>query len=91
MSGWRDEALCAIEFTPEQADALFYGFRDAEERAAKRVCARCAVLEDCLEDVMRMEGAAAKSLRFGVRGGLTGEERAQLHARRRRLAWRRSR
>lgn len=91
MSGWRDDALCATEFTPEEADALFYGFKDSDERAAKNVCGRCSVREDCLEDAMHMEGGSAAAVRFGVRGGLTGEERAQLHARRRRATWRSNR
>jgi WhiB family transcriptional regulator, redox-sensing transcriptional regulator len=80
---WRDDAAC-IDEDPE----LFFpigttgpAIDQAEE--AKRVCARCAVREQCLEF------ALASNQDAGVWGGLTEDERRSLkraRQRRRRLA-----
>lgn len=45
---------------------------DDEEAAAKRVCAECAVVPECLSY------SIVNAVRFGVWGGLTGEERRLL-------------
>jgi hypothetical protein len=46
-----------------------------EEAAAKRVCSDCAVVDDCLSY------SIVNAIRFGVWGGLTGEERRPLRRR----------
>ncbi|MCU1379698.1 MAG: WhiB family transcriptional regulator, redox-sensing transcriptional regulator [Acidimicrobiales bacterium] len=58
---------------------LFYPVSDADADPAKRVCASCAVKQQCLD-------YAVDSREFeGVWGGLTGNERRALHRRRRML------
>ena len=47
-------------------------------RVARRVCAYCPVLPECLGDVMASEDPAR---RWGVIGGTTPDERAALYAR----------
>ena len=48
---------------------------DDEEAAAKRVCGECAVVSECLSY------SIVNAVRFGVWGGLTGEERRLLRRR----------
>lgn len=82
--GWRDAAVCDGE--PLE---LFFGphedqppedarTRELRITAAKDMCARCPVRSDCLTEALR-EGTA----QYGIRGGLTEDERA--HERRRRM------
>jgi WhiB family redox-sensing transcriptional regulator len=79
---WRDDAACRDE-DPE----LFFpigttGIALEQVTAAKRICARCSVQEDCLEF------ALASNQEAGVWGGLTEDERRTLkraRQRRRRL------
>jgi WhiB family redox-sensing transcriptional regulator len=64
---WAENALCA-EVDPE----IFFpvtGQRD-DGRKAKRICAKCHVVDKCLEYGMNVE--------FGIYGGLTASERARL-------------
>lgn len=64
---WSEDALCA-EVDPE----IFFpiaGQRD-NGRKAKRICAKCSVVDKCLEYGMDVE--------FGIYGGLTASERARL-------------
>jgi WhiB family redox-sensing transcriptional regulator len=79
---WRTRAACSSE-DPE----LFFpigttGPAVEQVEAAKRVCAGCAVREDCLEF------ALASNQEAGIWGGLTEDERRTLkraRQRRRRL------
>jgi WhiB family redox-sensing transcriptional regulator len=79
---WRDDAACRDE-DPE----LFFpigttGIAQEQVNAAKRVCARCPVQEQCLEF------ALASNQDAGIWGGLTEDERRTLkrsRQRRRRL------
>ncbi len=65
---WRDEALC------REVDAeLFFPERGGSVREAKRVCASCPVRAECLD------WAITHDQRYGVWGGLTPNERMQLH------------
>jgi WhiB family redox-sensing transcriptional regulator len=65
--GWRESALCA------QADPeAFFPEKGGSVKAAKRICARCPVRRECLEE------ALARRERFGIRGGLTARERRPL-------------
>jgi WhiB family redox-sensing transcriptional regulator len=80
---WRRDAACRDE-DPE----LFFPIGSTgpaidQANAAKRVCARCDVREECLEF------ALASNQDAGVWGGLTEEERRSLRRqrqRRRRIA-----
>lgn len=79
---WRDDAACRDE-DPE----LFFpigttGIAHEQVNAAKRICARCPVQEECLEF------ALASNQDAGIWGGLTEDERRTLkrsRQRRRRL------
>ena len=61
-------------------DVFFSEERQESGKAfhAKKVCKQCPVVDDCLGAAMREEAALPDGLRFGVRGGLTGYERAKL-------------
>jgi len=71
---WRTDAACA-----EVGGELFYPAPNESAAPAKRVCARCPVRRDCLDDALAWE---TPSLRHGVLGGLTPTERARLAAQR---------
>lgn len=81
MPSWSDNSLCSIEVTPDVADMMFFDPAPHLEALAKDMCERCEVTAECLADAMRIEGALAASARYGIRGGLTGEERALLYTR----------
>lgn len=67
---WRYEGLCR-QVDPE----LFFPEKGQDTtKAAKRVCAECPVLAQCLEQ------ALIKGERFGVWGGKTERERRKLRA-----------
>jgi WhiB family redox-sensing transcriptional regulator len=75
---WQQEAACARLDT----DLFFHrsgergeGFQ-TRERAAKRVCARCPVLDECRRYALEAREP------YGVWGGLTEDERANLLRRR---------
>lgn len=64
---WREQALCA------QADPeAWFPEKGHSTKDAKRVCARCPVKAECLED------ALARDEPFGVRGGLSERQRRRL-------------
>jgi WhiB family redox-sensing transcriptional regulator len=77
---WRERAACCgVDpelFFPAGAGPVVA----AQVERAKRVCAGCPVRELCLADVMAWEDPA---LRWGVVGGLSPDERAELLERRR--------
>ena len=66
---WGDRANCLgdDEFFDEQATG-----------AALAACRTCPVRQQCLDLAMRAEGTASAAYRFGIYGGLTTEERADL-------------
>lgn len=48
---------------------------------AKKICMEvCPVREECLEATLARESLTADTLRFGISAGLTGAQRAKLHA-----------
>ncbi|MDX3066918.1 WhiB family transcriptional regulator [Streptomyces sp. ND04-05B] len=48
---------------------------------AKKICLEaCPVREECLEAILARESLTADTLRFGIVAGLTGAQRAKLHA-----------
>lgn len=61
---WQDRALCA-QTDPD----AFFPDKGESNRAAKAICGRCPVTDDCLEY------ALAHDLRFGVWGGLSERQR----------------
>ena len=63
------------EFFPIKADV-------SGVNAAKRVCVGCPALDVCLEWAMSIEAGTGHTSRFGVYGGMTGRQRAELAARR---------
>lgn len=67
---WRDRALCA-ETDPE----LFHPEKGGGggNRAAKAVCAKCPVIEACLEYAMTSQAGE-----YGIWGGTTEHERRHL-------------
>lgn len=83
---WLRNAACA-----GKGLELFYGpdgerqpEREIRERKAKEICAVCPVLPTCLEDAL----IPGETRQYGVRGGMTAEERIrERHNRRRRHGW----
>lgn len=73
MPDWHQHAACH-----EQDPELFFADSGDAQRiqAAKRICASCPVRLACLHDVMAWE---QPSSRYGVVGGLSAQERRQLH------------
>jgi WhiB family redox-sensing transcriptional regulator len=72
---WHDKAACQpTEHNPVDPD-IFFPEPDETGKihAAKRLCAQCPVRQICLD------AALEHSDTFGVRGGLTEEERSPLH------------
>lgn len=57
--------------------------RDRRVRKAKGMCASCLLRGECLETAMAEE--AGGGARFGIRGGLTEEERKDLQRKRSKL------
>lgn len=75
MGEWRDEAACR-DVDPELFFPIGHGpAADAQIEAAKAVCRRCPVAEQCLEWALETGQDA------GVWGGLAEEERRQLRRR----------
>jgi hypothetical protein len=75
---WRTHAACQ-DVDPE---VMFPGKVIADINEAKRVCAACPVLAECLTAAMAEEGATAKENRWGVRGGLTPTQRRRKYEQR---------
>ena len=79
---WQFAGLCRDEdaglfFHPEGERGRA---RASREHAAKAVCARCPVLRECFEAALRTHEP------YGVWGGTTEDERAEILAGRRELA-----
>jgi WhiB family redox-sensing transcriptional regulator len=66
-TGWRDLALCA-QTDPE----AFFPDKGESSAPAKKVCGRCEVRAECLQE------ALDRNERFGVWGGLSERERRVL-------------
>jgi WhiB family redox-sensing transcriptional regulator len=67
-ANWRDLAVCT-QMDPE----VFFPTRDADlTRAAKAVCHRCSVRDECLAT------AVADASLSGIWGGTSAEERARM-------------
>jgi WhiB family redox-sensing transcriptional regulator len=72
---WQDHALCRALPVEEFFDMENSrgGRRERQERAAKEVCHRCPVIQQCLRHALAAED-------FGVWGGTTAHERAEIRA-----------
>lgn len=68
--GWRSRSAC--RGLPSDMFVSAELMTRAEEVTAKAVCAGCAVIDDCLSY------SIVNAVRFGVWGGLTGDERRPL-------------
>ena len=78
---WQLRGACrgkdpSVFFHPENERGAV---RAARERAAKAVCARCPVIRECYETALRVQEP------YGVWGGTTERERADIIAGRRRV------
>ena len=72
IAEWTEEAACA----GLDGDAWFAHPTDTATIALTRaVCRRCPVREQCLAEEMRQPPHSS----FGMRGGLTADERLTLH------------
>jgi len=67
---WEERALCS-QTDPE----AFFPEKGGNAKEAKRICGRCEVKQECLED------ALARDERFGIRAGLSERQRRKLKAR----------
>jgi len=71
--GWRSRSAC--RGLPSDMFVSAELMTHDEEVTAKAVCAGCAVIDDCLSY------SIVNAVRFGVWGGLTGDERRPLRRR----------
>jgi WhiB family transcriptional regulator, redox-sensing transcriptional regulator len=70
--GWQQDAACKDTPDPE----VFFPGKGEDAEVAKRVCAGCPVLGECLDFALATMRAADRD--HGVYGGLTPAERARL-------------
>lgn len=77
--GWMRDALCTQVpselFFPEEPTTRGGNDR-AYARAAKKVCARCPVTQQCLDYALAFEDGATEPV--GVYGGMTARDRRHL-------------
>lgn len=73
---WQNDAVCrATDYNPIDPEWFFPGPEETVKiRAARALCAQCPVRRLCLE------GALETGDTYGIRGGMTEEEREPLHA-----------
>ncbi|GAA2036644.1 WhiB family transcriptional regulator [Yaniella flava] len=77
---WVDEALCA-QVDPEVFFPATKGGTSAHDiqfDTARSICNTCPVLTQCLEAAMKFEEGTTHYSRYGMFGGLTPVERADL-------------
>ena len=53
---------------------------------ARKICSECPVVSECLEAALEEENGKTLSLRHGMRGGLTAEQRIRFERERAELA-----
>lgn len=73
---WRDRALCGDDPDlwyphPKSSNAIIA----AQTAEAKRICRNCPVLKQCRADVQAIEGGTGPNSRWGIRAGMTPQER----------------
>ncbi|WP_405589744.1 WhiB family transcriptional regulator [Streptomyces sp. NBC_01190] len=74
---WQNQAVCQSTDYHRVDPAIFFPYPEEMDkiRAAKALCAQCPVRQTCLD------AALENGDTHGIRGGLTGEERAPMHTR----------
>ncbi|WP_199552292.1 WhiB family transcriptional regulator [Streptomyces sp. N35] len=82
---WRAGAVCAscdpdLWFPVESATSA------SMAAEARRLCGTCPVARACLIEAMTAEGSSGAASRYGIRAGLTGEQRYAQFRRQRRDA-----
>lgn len=83
VEAWVERAACNTSFSGKP-DPWFP--REQEKAAyfeARVVCRECPVATQCLERAFQMEGNAPPKQRYGMWGGLTPKERADISKSRR--------
>ncbi|MFF9910647.1 histone-like nucleoid-structuring protein Lsr2 [Streptomyces sp. NPDC013457] len=70
LANWQERAACA------GADTNLWFGQPHQIRSAIAACSRCPVRAECLHDALAYETPGAA--RYGIRGGLNGNERNQL-------------
>ena len=76
--GWWHRAACKNKDTNDWFPEKYRGGTPPSDRA-KEICNNdCSVIQDCLIAALQEEQGMSKSFRQGIRGGLTGGERAKL-------------
>lgn len=78
---WMDDALCA-----EVGTDLFFPEKGEPAAAARRLCARCGVRDECLEYALSTEINPTRDYRHGIYGGTTPAEREAIAAARKQAA-----
>jgi WhiB family redox-sensing transcriptional regulator len=73
---WTARAACRYA-DPE----MFFGEQGTTFKVAKKLCAPCVVKNQCLLLALEIEGGTSRQSRYGVFGGLTPDERANLSRR----------
>jgi WhiB family redox-sensing transcriptional regulator len=81
---WQDDARCAevgtevffLEDTDNAAELA--GMAKGRYNEAKRVCASCPVSALCLDEAMTLEAGLDGQWRYGVWGGMSPRERAEI-------------
>lgn len=68
IATWRALSACSVE----DADLFVGELTESQESAAKQICARCQVQDECLAF------ALAHEVRYGVWGGCDDRERAEI-------------
>jgi WhiB family redox-sensing transcriptional regulator len=69
---WVHEAAC-------RGSDIELWFDPNRVKEAKRICSSCPVRAECLESALQDESRwHFKSFKYGVRGGMTGEERERM-------------
>jgi len=75
--GWWHQAACKDKNTNDWFPEKYRGGTPPTDKA-KEICAGCVVNHDCLIAALKEEQGQKGSFRQGIRGGLTGGERAKL-------------
>lgn len=79
MSNWMDHARCRTVGGPDLMNHDAVGNKGARlDAKAKRVCAACPVIAECLAFALEAEGTYSVSFRGGIYGGRTPSERAAM-------------
>lgn len=66
------------DFDPWYPTAAIDGPPDVPHTMAIRICRRCPATDPCLAEAMAAEEGLSEQYRYGIFGGLTPDQRAQL-------------